>query len=54
MQIEGAVIHFVWAFGVTLAVLVAIRAVIPLRVHFEVEDRGLDLIEHGAKLERAR
>ena len=54
VQIEGAAIHFVWAFGVTLAVLYAIRSFIPLRVPLEVEDRGLDLVEHGAKLERAR
>lgn len=54
VQVEGAVIHFVWAFGVTLAVLSAIRMAIPLRVGSDVEDRGLDLVEHGAKLERAR
>jgi Amt family ammonium transporter len=54
IQIEGAAIHFIWAFGVTLAVLSLIRLAIPLRVPSDVEDRGLDLIEHGAKLERAR
>ncbi|MEM8951062.1 MAG: ammonium transporter [Pseudomonadota bacterium] len=54
VQVEGAAIHFVWAFGVTLAVLSIIRMIIPLRVPMEVEERGLDLIEHGAKLERAR
>ncbi len=54
VQVEGAVIHFVWAFGVSLAILYVVRSLIPLRVPFDVEDRGLDLIEHGAKLERAR
>ncbi len=54
VQIEGAVIHFAWAFGVTLLILSAIRMAIPLRVAADVEDRGLDLVEHGAKLERAR
>ncbi len=54
IQVEGAVVHFVWAFGVSLAVLSLIRMAIPLRVPFDVEEAGLDLVEHGAKLERAR
>ncbi len=54
IQAEGAAIHFIWAFGVTMVVLLAVRTVIPLRVAPAVEDRGLDLIEHGAKLERVR
>ena len=54
VQVQGAAIHFVWAFGVTLAVLSAIRMVVPLRVDVGVEDRGLDMVEHGARLERGR
>ncbi|NJO37576.1 MAG: hypothetical protein HC871_08095 [Rhizobiales bacterium] len=52
VQVEGAAIHFVWTFGVTLAILSAIRTVVPLRVPMDVEERGLDLVEHGVKLER--
>ncbi len=54
IQIQGAVMHFVWAFGVTLAILLLIRLFVPLRVSHEIEERGLDIIEHGVKIERIR
>jgi Amt family ammonium transporter len=54
VQAEGAALNFVWAFGVTALVLIAVRSFVPLRVPAEVEERGLDVIEHGIRLERAR
>jgi Amt family ammonium transporter len=42
---NGAAI--VWSFGVTLLIMLGLKATIGVRVSPEVENLGLDLAEHG-------
>ncbi len=46
-QIIGIAAYFVWAFGVSLVIFLAIKYTIGLRVSEEEELRGLDITEHG-------
>ena len=46
-QITGIVAYFVWAFGASLIVFLALKYTIGLRVSEEEELRGLDITEHG-------
>lgn len=50
VQTEGVILAFVWAFGVTFALLKALSLVIDLRVSEEDEIEGLNRAEHGATL----
>ncbi|WP_156840398.1 ammonium transporter [Novosphingobium aquimarinum] len=50
VQAEGSAINFVWAFGIGLALTLAIRPFVTLRVTGEEEAVGLNAAEHGAKL----
>jgi len=46
-QIVGAITIFVWVFGVSLIVWMALKAVMGLRVTAEEEDQGVDISECG-------
>ncbi len=46
-QVIGIVAYFVWAFGASLVIFLAIKYTIGLRVSEEEELRGLDITEHG-------
>jgi Amt family ammonium transporter len=46
-QVIGVLAAFIWAFGLGLALFLAIKATVGLRVTPEEELRGLDIGEHG-------
>ncbi len=46
-QIVGAATIFVWVFGISLIVWIALKAVMGLRVSAEEEDQGVDISECG-------
>jgi Amt family ammonium transporter len=47
VQLMGAAICAVWAFGATFAVFKLVNAIKPMRVSEEVERQGLDVPEFG-------
>ncbi|WP_324283136.1 ATP-binding protein [Cyanobacterium aponinum UTEX 3221] len=47
----GAVICFVWAFGISFLILWNLNRIFPLRVSVEDEELGLNVSEHRAKTE---
>ncbi len=49
VQLQGAAIVFVWAFGTGLAVFFGLKLVHDLRVTEDDEDLGLNVAEHGAR-----
>lgn len=49
VQLLGIVVCGVWAFGVTWILLQLINRLMPLRVSFSDEERGLNISEHYAK-----
>ena len=51
VQLLGAAVCFIWAFGVTYLILKSINRAFPLRVSVEEEDIGLNVSEHQAKTE---
>ncbi len=50
VQAMGSGINFVWAFGVGLVFIIALRKFIYLRISPEEEAAGLNATEHGARL----
>ncbi|WP_342597470.1 ammonium transporter [Cyanobacterium aponinum UTEX 3222] len=51
VQLLGAVICFVWAFGISFLILWNLNRIFPLRVSVEDEELGLNVSEHRAKTE---
>ncbi|MBE9221334.1 ammonium transporter [Cyanobacterium stanieri LEGE 03274] len=51
VQLLGALVCFVWAFGVSWLILSSINRIFPLRVSLEEEITGLNVSEHQAKTE---
>ena len=47
VQFTGVIACFAWAFGLGLALFLAIKAIVGLRVTPEEEVKGLDITEHG-------
>jgi Amt family ammonium transporter len=50
VQALGSGLNFVWAFGVGLVLILAIRPIMDLRVSPEEEAAGLNAAEHGARM----
>lgn len=51
VQLKGATACTAWAFGSGWLVLAAVNRLISLRVTIQEEDRGLNIVEHGASSE---
>lgn len=51
VQLLGAFVCFIWAFGVSWLILALINRIFPLRVSVEEESIGLNVSEHQAKTE---
>ncbi|MGY6529489.1 MAG: ammonium transporter [Cyanobacterium sp.] len=51
VQLLGATICFIWAFGVSWLILRGVNRIFPLRVSVEDEITGLNVSEHQAKTE---
>ena len=51
VQLLGAFVCFLWAFGLTYLLLKTINRFFPLRVSVEAEEIGLNVAEHQAKTE---
>ena len=49
IQALGAVVAFIWAFGVSFIILKIVDGMMGLRVSVEEEEIGLNIAEHGAK-----
>jgi len=47
IQLLGVVVAFAWSFGLSMAMFLAIKATIGMRVSAKEEQEGLDLHEHG-------
>lgn len=47
IQLLGVVIAFAWSFGLSMAMFLAIKATIGMRVSTQEEIEGLDMHEHG-------
>ena len=47
VQLGGATLCAVWAFGATFAVFSVVNKIKPMRVSAETEERGLDVPEFG-------
>ncbi len=50
IQLMGSGLNFIWAFGVGIVLMLAIRPFVPLRVTEEEEALGLNAAEHGVSL----
>ncbi len=51
VQLLGAIVCFVWAFGISFLILWNLNRLFPLRVSAEDEELGLNVSEHRAKTE---
>ena len=50
-QLIGVAVCGVWAFGLSFIGFMILNKIIPLRVSSEDEDKGLNIVEHGASTE---
>jgi Amt family ammonium transporter len=51
VQLLGALVCFIWSFGLIYAIFRGINRVFPIRVSAEAERMGLNVAEHGATTE---
>ena len=47
IQVAGALLCAVWAFGATFVVFKIVNAISPMRVTADIEQQGLDVPEFG-------